>query len=226
MICSELLASDASELVEHYPNRREKFADGWVHGVGLFATFIGGVLLAAFSWARGGFGQATATSLFALCLMILLGCSAVYNLSRPCPQRRLLRRLDEAAIFFMIAGSYTPFTTQRFEPYWNVAITVLVWIAALAGAAGKLFAPKLSEKFWCGVYVAFGWLAVLLLQPMLAHVPMAALVLLGAGGLIYTGGVFVFLNPNAPYRRAIWHSLVLVAAGLHYGAILTGVVWA
>jgi hemolysin III len=219
-----LFTPDEKELEEHYPSRVEHAADSWVHGVGITAAIVGGGALAAWSWARGGVELASATSLYAVSLILMLSFSALYNLTRPSPARRLLRRLDEAGIFFLIAGSYTPFTTQNFAGIWAVLVTALVWLAAFAGAAGKLFAPKLSEKFWCGVYIAFGWLGVLAIGPLVRTLSPLAIGLLAAGGITYTAGVAIFLNPRVPFRRAIWHGFVLMGASLHYAAIVAGVV--
>jgi hemolysin III len=138
----------------------------------------------------------------------------------------VLRRLDEAAIFLMIAGSYTPFTTQRFEGLWSVGFTALIWTLAFVGAGVKLFAPRISDKFWSGVYVVFGWLAVAALKPMVETVHPVALALLVIGGLIYTAGVLVFISPKVRFRRAIWHGFVVTGATVHWTAVLVGVVLA
>ncbi|HVY02101.1 MAG TPA: hemolysin III family protein, partial [Caulobacterales bacterium] len=99
MSVADLFIADEDELVEHYPNRAEKTADGIVHAVGLAAATIGLGVLFTFSLNKGGVSLASATALFGLCLIVMLACSAVYNLTRPSPARRVLRRLDEAAIF-------------------------------------------------------------------------------------------------------------------------------
>lgn len=224
MSAFSLLIPDEKELEEHYPSKVEHAADGLVHGVGIAAALVGGAALAVWSWARGGLELASATSLYAVCLILMLSFSALYNLTRPSPARRVLRRLDEAGIFFLIAGSYTPFTTHNYQGVWAIAITSLVWLVALTGAVGKLFAPHLSEKAWCAVYVAFGWLGVVVIGPMLESLRPLAIGLLAAGGLIYTSGVAIFLNPRVPFRRAIWHGFVLLGASLHYAAILAGIV--
>jgi hemolysin III len=126
----------------------------------------------------------------------------------------------------MIAGSYTPFTTQRFEGAWSTGFTVLIWALALGGVAAKLVLPRLSDAIWSTVYVIFGWLAVLALKPLLDTVHPAALTLLVIGGLVYTSGVFVFISPKVKFRRAIWHGFVVAGAGVHWAAILLGVVLA
>jgi hemolysin III len=134
--------------------------------------------------------------------------------------------MDEAAIFIMIAGSYTPFTTQRLSGAWSIGMTAAVWGLALAGAAGKLFSSRLPDWVWTLVYVALGWIALVALRPLIQGVPVLALALLTAGGLIYTTGALIYHSPRLPYRRAIWHGFVVTAAAAHYAAICAGVVLA
>jgi hemolysin III len=210
----------------HYPNAAEWLADGLVHGIGIIAAAAGGIVLLALAVTEhGGTGLALATGLYDLCLVAMLGCSAAYNLTHATAARPFLRRLDEAAIFLMIAGSYTPFTTQRFTGLWAPGMTALVWTVALSGVAGKLLFPRLPERLWTLVYVGFGWLSLIAIRPLVSGLPVSALVLLVVGGLIYTTGALVF-HSHLPYRRAIWHGFVVVAAGAHFAAICTGVVLA
>ncbi|AQR62993.1 hemolysin III [Brevundimonas sp. LM2] len=217
---------DQIDLEEHYETRAEHTADLVVHVVGLTLAAVGGLVLAVLSALYGGVGAVTATGIYALCLIAMLTASTVYNLTRPCRARPVLRRLDEAAIFLMIAGSYTPFTTQRFEGGWAVGFTLAVWIIAFGGVAAKLVAPRISDAFWSAVYAVFGWLAVLALKPMIETVSPLALGLLVLGGLIYTSGVLIFISPKVKYRRAIWHGFVVAGAGVHWAAVLVGVVLA
>ena len=217
---------DDLDMIEHYQSRAERLADLWVHIVGLGLAAIGGVVLAVLAGLYGGISAVVANAIYAVCLLAMLTASTIYNQTRPCAARPVLRRLDEAAIFLMIAGSYTPFTTQRFEGMWSIGFTVAVWAIAIAGVAVKLVAPRISDAFWSGVYVMFGWLAVLALKPMLETVHPLALALLVLGGLIYTAGVFVFISPRVKYRRAIWHGFVVAGAAVHWAAVLVGVVLA
>jgi len=217
------MALTAEYQVEHYPNLAEKLADGLVHAVGLIAAVIGGAVLVAMAVGSGRIGMATATGLYALTLVGMLSCSAAYNLTHVSPARPFLRRLDEAAIFLMIAGCYTPFTTQRFTGAWASGMTALVWTMAIAGVSAKLLVKRLPDRLWTMLYVAFGWVAVIAIRPMVLDVPTTALVLLVAGGLIYTTGTLVF-HSRLPFRRAIWHGFVVGGATIHYAAIVTGVV--
>ena len=210
----------------HYPTRLEKLVDGWLHGVALMVfTFAVGVGLGLAIW-RGGLGMASAVAVYAICVITMIGCSMAYNLAENHKRKALLRRFDHAAIFLMIAGTYTPFTTLRFDGAWAISMTSIVWALALIGAAGKLFLPGIGKRAWIGFYVLLGWLVLAALPPMLAGVPLAGLILLAIGGLLYTIGVPFYVWERLPFRRAIWHGFVIAAAAVHYAAVLTGVVFA
>lgn len=211
---------------QHYPNEAERRADLWVHIIGLAAALIGGGVLFTASLQAGGMGQAAAIGLYALCVVAMLVCSSAYNLTKPSRLRPLFLRLDQSAIFLLIAGSYTPFTTQRLEGGWAVGMTALIWAMALAGVAGKLLLPRLSEKFWVGCYIAISWVALIALKPLIDNTHWFAMLLLVGGGLIYMAGVPLFLHPRCPYRRAVWHGFVVAAAATHQAAVWTGVVLA
>lgn len=210
----------------HYPTRLEKLVDGWVHGIALAVfTFAIGTALGLAIW-QGGLGMASAVIVYGVCILTMVACSMIYNLAENHKRKALLRRFDHAAIFLMIAGSYTPFTTQRFEGDWALGMTALVWGIALLGMAGKLFLPGLSKKIWIALYVALGWVVLIALGPLVANVPLAGVILLAIGGALYTLGVPFYVWERLPFRRAIWHGFVMVAAGVHYAAVLTGVVFA
>lgn len=210
----------------HYPTRAEKLVDGWLHGVALVVfTLAVGTALGLAIW-QGGLGMASAVAVYAVCVLTMLGCSMAYNLAENHKRKSLLRRFDHAAIFLMIAGTYTPFTTIRFDGAWAISMTSIVWGLALVGAAGKLFLPELSKKVWLAFYVLLGWMVLAAIGPLVEGVPLAGVILLLIGGALYTLGVPFYVWERLPFRRAIWHGFVIVAAGVHYAAVLTGVVFA
>jgi hemolysin III len=220
-----MTATDSAAAL-HYPTRAERIADFWVHAIGVAAAALGAIALLGLAIWRGDLGRAGAVSIYTICLIAMLGFSAAYNLADRSRSRGLLQRLDHAAIFLMIAGTYTPFTTQRFEGAWAVGMTAAVWTIALLGAAGKLFLPGVSRLSWLPVYLLLGWMVVAAIQPLVHGVSFAALILLIVGGAVYTLGVAIYVRRRLPFRRAIWHGFVLTAAGSHYAAVLTGVVFA
>ncbi|WP_158914997.1 hemolysin III family protein [Caulobacter sp. S45] len=207
----------------HYPTAAERSADRWVHVVGLSAAAVGGLVLTGLSIGFGTWTQVLAIGVYAACLIATFLCSAAYNLASP-RRQPLLRRFDHAAIFLMIAGSYTPFTTQRLHGPLAIWMTGAVWATAIGGAFGKLFLPGLSNRIWIVVYLAMGWLAIVAIKPLLAATSIISFVLLIAGGVVYSTGALVYVRKQLAYRRALWHGFVVAAAATHYAAILTGVV--
>jgi hemolysin III len=207
----------------HYPRASERVADKWTHWIGLSLLGAGGVALVVTSLVIGSPGQSVSVGVYVLCVVAAITASLAYNLAGE-RRRPLLRRLDHAGIFLMIAGSYTPFTTQSLTGAWAIAMSTAIWVIAAFGAVGKLVLPGIGRGLWIPVYLALGWLGVIAVEPMIGRVPAIGLVLLVGGGVIYSTGVLVYLNKGLPYRRAIWHGFVIAAAAAHYGAVLTGVI--
>jgi hemolysin III len=104
---------------------------------------------------------------------------------------------------------------------WALWLTVLVWSVALVGIAIKLLWPKRLEGVTTGLYIALGWVGIIALEPIFTSLGVAALILLGTGGALYTVGVVFHLWERLPYQNAIWHGFVVAGAGTHYGAVIT-----
>jgi hemolysin III len=167
-----------------------------------------------------------ASLIYSICLLTMLGCSAAYNLVSNGPRREFLRQLDHAAIFLMIAGTYSPFTTCRLHGVWAIGMTATVWTGAITGAVMKLICPRCIRRGSIVAYLALGWMILVGMRSMLGSVDALTALLIGVGGLLYSIGVGFHLWRALPFHNAIWHSFVLVAAGCHYAAILHGVVLA
>jgi hemolysin III len=200
-------------------------ADLIVHVIGLGFALIGGATLLGLTLGLGTLSQAAAILIYVAGFVAMLALSLAYNFSK-LRWRPILRRLDHAGIFFMIAGSYTPFTTQRLHGTWAWGMTAAVWALALAGVAGQLFLPRLGRRVWIGLYLALGWLALVAIKPMLSAISWVALALLAAGGLVYSTGAVFYVLKQLKFRRAIWHGHVVVASALQFVAVLVGVVLA
>lgn len=208
----------------HYPTPAAKCADLVVHVVGLTLALVGGVVLLALSVGAGRISTIVGCSIYAAGVVAMLAFSTAYNFA-PARRRPLLRRLDHAGIFLMIAGSYTPFTLSL-PGAWAWGMTAAVWSIATLGALGKLFLAGLDRKFWVGVYLALGWLVVIALGPMIDNLAWYALALLASGGVLYSTGVVFYVNKRLKFSRAIWHGHVVAAAAAHWAAVLLGVVLA
>jgi len=194
-----------------------------VHLVGMLAGAVGAVVLLRLA---ASVDAATGWSVLAysLGLMAMLGFSAAYHIHRSSERTELLRRLDHAAIFVMIAGTYTPFTACILGTVDAIWLTGSVWLAALSGVAMKLLYPRRFEWASTTVYLALGWAVVIFMRPLLAALDRPTLILLVSGGVVYSIGACIHRWRSLPFHDAIWHGLVLIAAGCHYAAILHGVV--
>jgi hemolysin III len=153
-------------------------------------------------------------------LLAMLGCSALYNIAGDGPRKALWRRLDHAAIFVMIAGTYTPFASIAIGGVWGTGLLVFVWTVAGAGVVLKLLDPGRFETLSIAAYLSLGWTILVAIDHLIAAVSLRAFVLLAAGGILYSVGVVFYRWHRLPYQRAIWHGFVLTAAACQYFAIL------
>ena len=204
--------------------RGERVADGVIHVIGIAAGLIGAAMLVIAAATRGSPLELAALATYSGGLLAMLACSAAYQLLRSSRRRELLRCFDHSAIFLMIAGTYTPFTLLRIRPFWDVAFTVAVWSIAAAGIALRLLRPQVFDRVSIAFYLALGWAGLAAIAPLVPLVRASTLALLGAGGLLYTAGVAFHLWERLPFRNAIWHAFVLVAAAVHYAAVLEEIV--
>ena len=201
-------------------DRRELLADVAVHALGLALGAAGVVAMLVVAAQSSVDGQVLPVSVYLGGLLAMLGCSALYHIWRSCRWRDWLRRFDHAAIFVMIAGTYTPLVL-RLPAAWAVGLTTGVWTAALAGVAAKLFQPRRIEALSVALYLVLGWVGVIAAGPLLAALDHTTLVLLLTGGVVYSVGVVFHLATRWPYARALWHGFVVIAAATHYAAIMT-----
>jgi len=195
-------------------------ADRIIHAIGVTFGLVGGATLLTVAAETANVTGLIATILYVIGLVAMLVCSAAYNLSLDSPRRELLRRLDHAAIFVMIAGTYSPFTLGRLDGAWSIWLAGFVWGAALLGAVAKLTVPRRIERYAVVLYLALGWVVLVALEPLLAALHPAVLVLILAGGLLYSAGVAFHLWRGLRFQNAIWHALVLGAAVCHYAAVI------
>jgi len=208
----------------HYPTPAARCADLVVHIIGLTLALVGGVVLLALSVQAGSITKLVGVAIYAAGVVAMLAFSTAYNFA-PWRHRPLLRRLDHAGIFVMIAASYTPFTLGL-PGAWSWGMTAAVWSIAGLGGLGKLLLTGLDRKFWVAVYLVLGWLVVVALKPMIDSLAWYALLLLLAGGVLYSTGVVFYVNRKLKFARAIWHGHVVAAAAAHWTAVLLGVVLA
>jgi len=204
---------------ERAQGRPELIADGAIHVLGITAGLIGSAVLIAMAGLRGQSAELVVVLVYASGLLAMLVCSATYNMARASRRRALLRRLDHAAIFMMIAGTYTPFTVLELKGPWSVGLTAAVWSVAALGIVAKLWRPAWLASLSIPLYVALGWTALIALDPLLRALGTPTLILLFVGGSLYSVGVVFHVWRRLPFQNAIWHGFVLAGASVHYAAL-------
>jgi hemolysin III len=193
--------------------------DGVVHVAGLVLGFVGTAVLIVFALRSPVLGNLPVSIIYAAGLLAMLGFSAAYNL---CPVSRakwILRRFDHSAIYLLIAATYTPFAVQL-KAVLAFGLLAWVWSVATAGIVMKLVWPGRFDRLSVAFYLLLGWSGVMLYQPLMAVLPVSALWMLAAGGLLYTIGVVFHAWRSLRFQNAIWHAFVLGAAACHYTAVL------
>ncbi|MBY8966342.1 hemolysin III family protein [Algiphilus sp.] len=202
----------------------EEIAHSVTHGLGVVASIVGLCVLVAFAALHGGATEIVAAAVFGSTLILLYTASTLYH-SIPLPQTKsVLRVIDHASIYLLIAGTYTPFTLITLAGPWGWSLFGIVWGLAALGVAFKLFYTGRFEALSLIIYVAMGWCGVVAAQPLLDALPLPGLWLLLAGGLAYTGGVVFYAMKRLRYHHAIWHLFVLAGSVLHYFAVLLYVI--
>jgi hemolysin III len=196
--------------------RRPRFR-GVLHQYAFFAALVFGALLVAF--AEGGIARISAF-VFALSVAVMLGVSALYHrIIWPPGPRRWIRRLDHAAIFLLIAGTYTPYCLLVLGGAWGWTLFAVIWSIAAFGIVFKIFHTNRYARLSLMLYLATGWVGVLAAGPIIANMETTGLLLLALGGLAYTGGVAFFVWESMPFNHAVWHLFVLAGSTCHFLSI-------
>jgi hemolysin III len=204
------------EQVGRLYSRNEHAADAAIHVAGVLFAVNGGAWLL---FHVTGLSVVVSVSIYCAGLLAMVTASAVYNLAPHGNAKDWLRRFDHAAIFIMIAATYTPFAVNRLRQPTGEVILALIWLGATVGVIMKMLYPRRFETLSIGLYLGMGWMIVAVIRPLSASMAAMDFWLLVAGGLVYSAGVAFYLIERIPYHKAIWHGFVLTAAVLHFAAI-------
>ncbi len=202
----------------------EELANALTHGIGLALSVAGLAALVTLTGLRSGVWEVTSTAIFGATLVLLYTSSTLYHTLRDERRKRLVRKIDHAAIFLLIAGTYTPFLLVNLRGPWGWSLFGIIWALAIAGVALKFWFTGRARVLSTLLYLAMGWLVVIAFGPMRQTVPAAGLWLLVAGGLSYTLGTVFYLWRRLPYHHAVWHLFVLGGSVCHFFAVFVAVV--
>jgi hemolysin III len=198
----------------------ERVVDGTIHVIGVAASVAALIALLVIGIHSGTPLWVLALVVYGVALVATFACSAGYHLVVRPKVKEVFRRLDHAAIFLMIAGTYTPFVLIKMDNAWGLGLLAVVWGMAAIGIAIKLFAPRFLDGLSTALYLVQGWAVVAAWEPLQTALSSSVLTLLMVGGVLYTVGVVFHLWNRLPYQNAIWHGFVLSAASCHYAAVI------
>jgi len=203
------------------PRRRgEEVACSLSHGVGFMVAVAATPILIIGAVKRGGTADVVGSSVFGATMMLLYLTSALYHGARDTGLKARLRRVDHAAIYLLIAGTYTPFTLGVLGGAWGWTLFGIVWGAAAVGVGIKLMVGVSRPRLSTALYLIMGWAVLIAIRPLVLNVPPPGLQWLVAGGLLYSGGVVFYVWHRLPYNHFIWHLFVLGGSTCHFFSVL------
>jgi hemolysin III len=201
-------------------SRGEEIANSVSHGIGLLAALIAVPLLLAEAARRSDAQSVVRAGIFGLTIVLVYLASTLFHALPDGRGKRVFEVLDNAAVFLLIAGTYTPLTLGLLRGEWGLFLFTLVWTLAAVGvvltAAGDLRYPAISAA----LCLAMGWLFLIALGPIVRIMPLPGLLLILAGGLAYTAGLAFWAARRLRYHHLVWHLFVLLGTCCHFLAIL------
>ncbi len=203
----------------------EEICNCSIHGLGIILSIAGLVILAAFSSVYGNAWTIVSTVIFGCSMIILYTASTIYHAIPNQHAKKILKKFDHISIYYLIAGSYTPFLLVNLRGTIGWVIFGIIWFLALLGTILKLTLSGSGTKIWSiGLYLLMGWLIIFATKPLINNISRLGLIFLILGGLFYTGGIIFYVMKKKKYTHAIWHFFVLAGTIMHFFAVLYGCV--
>ncbi|EXB25290.1 MULTISPECIES: PAQR family membrane homeostasis protein TrhA [Acinetobacter] len=207
---------NSKTLLDYDP--KEELINAYSHGLGAVLALIASIFLIVKGHALP-LGQWMSLWVYGFSLVLLLSSSMLYHFAVDERKRYWYKKLDHTAIYYLIAGTYTPFLSIAIPTAKAHYLLIALWIIALIGTLFKLVFIHRFQKISLAAYLLMGWLAILVMDDMQRYLSKDAIQLLIAGGLAYTIGTLFYALKKVRYTHAIWHVFVLLGAGLHFLAI-------
>jgi hemolysin III len=209
------------EVPKREQSRGEEIVNSISHGIGLVAALVATPFLIMHAIRRGDTGFIVGASIFAATMVLLYLTSTLYHALPPGKAKRVFHVIEHSAIFFLIAGTYTPFTLGVLRGAWGWTLLGLVWGLAVAGVVLKAFNRLFHPIYSTGLYLLMGWLILIAINPLYTRVPASGLLWIVAGGVAYTTGVAFFAaDSRLQYGHFIWHLFVMAGTVCHFFAVL------
>lgn len=211
---------NSAQVIRPYTLREELWSS-LIHGAGIALSIAGLVILVTFASLNGDAWAIVSTAIFGASMIVLYTASTLYHAVRNPDAKRKLKKFDHISIYYLIAGTYTPFLLVSMRGTTGWTVFGIVWGLALIGTVLKLFSQGNGTKAWSiGLYLLMGWLIVFASRQLAAQIPVIGLIFLVLGGMFYTLGIFFYVWKSRRYTHAIWHFFVLAGTIMHFFAVL------
>lgn len=206
--------------VERTQTLQEEFANSITHGIGILFSVVAISLLVTFSVLNGTAIHVVSCSIFGASILLLYTFSTLYHAIQSPSIKPLLRTFDHISIYFLIAGTYTPFLLIAVGGLQGWIYFGVVWTMTIFGFIFKIFFTHRFARLSLILYLSMGWLAIFLIKPLINNLDITELSLIAAGGIVYTVGTVFYTNKRMPYAHAIWHLFVLAGTVIHFISIM------
>ncbi len=209
------------EAVKRSYTVREEIWSSLIHGIGIALSLAGLIVLVTLAAQNGNVWVVVSTAIFGVSMVVLYTASTLYH-AIPNPEIKLkLKKFDHISIYYLIAGTYTPFMLVNMRGSVGWTVFGIIWGLALVGTVLKLCTQGSGTKAWSiGLYLLMGWLVVFASKQLAARLPDIGLTFLVLGGLFYTLGIFFYVWKSRQYTHAVWHFFVLSGTVMHFFAVL------
>jgi hemolysin III len=194
------------------------------HGIGLIFSIVALSVLVAFASIKGSMLSIVSVAIYGTTLIILYGSSTLYHAITHVKVKRLLQKFDHSAIYFLIAGTYTPVLLVAIGGVEGWTIFTIEWSIAIVGITLKFLYPGRFEALSLVAYVVMGWLVVVIFETFKQSIDPVGFWLIVSGGIAYTGGIIFYVKDDINYFHTIWHLFVMLGSALHFFAVLLYVV--
>ncbi|MCB9477809.1 MAG: hemolysin III family protein [Deltaproteobacteria bacterium] len=201
----------------------EEVANAVTHGLGFGLSVAALAVLVTHAYYFGDAWRVVSFSIFGATLILVYLASTLYHSFQAPKIKRLFRVFDHAAIYMLIAGTYTPFTLVNLRGPWGWAMFGVVWAMALGGVIYTTLFLGRYKYLPVAFYLTMGWAMIVALKPLMAAVPVSGLIWIAIGGAAYTLGVVFYLWEKLPYNHAIWHVFVMGGSVCHFFAMFYAV---
>ncbi|MCB9305662.1 MAG: hemolysin III family protein [Lewinellaceae bacterium] len=201
---------------------KQELANSISHGFGILFGIVGVPILIVAA-ARAGDTAVAGAGIYGFCFLMVYTCSTLYHGLQHPEAKRVLKIIDHISIYFLIAGSYTPFVLLFVYNTTGLVLLGLLWGLAFAGIFFKIYHIGKRDRLSTAVYVLMGWMLIPVSDVFFAELSRPVVALIISGGVLYSIGVVFYLWRKFTYHHVVWHIFVLTASICHYSAILMAI---